>query len=81
MPQLMIAAQCVHELLQNSSTCTIQLQSAPQSYLMKSLDRKEKEHLLKSAGITKGMTPEQGLALKADWGCRGIGSECREGIH
>ena len=26
------------------------------------------EHLLKFAGITKGMTPEQGLALKADLG-------------
>ena len=35
---------------------------------LKSLDRKEKERLLKSAGITKGMTPEQGLALKADMG-------------
>ena len=35
---------------------------------LKSLDRKEKERLLKSAGITKGMTPEQGLALKADLG-------------
>eukprot|EP00731_Ephydatia_muelleri_P024217 Em0016g488a len=35
---------------------------------LKSLDGKEKERLLKSAGITKGMTPEQGLALKADLG-------------
>eukprot|EP00731_Ephydatia_muelleri_P010733 Em0005g1319a len=35
---------------------------------LKFLDRKEKERLLKSAGITKGMTPEQGLALNADLG-------------
>ena len=31
---------------------------------LKSLDRERK----KSAGFTKGMTPEQGLALKADLG-------------
>eukprot|EP00731_Ephydatia_muelleri_P028143 Em0019g1016a len=31
---------------------------------LKSLDRKEKEHLLKSAGITKGMTPDLGAGTQ-----------------
>ncbi|KAL5484078.1 hypothetical protein EMCRGX_G020519 [Ephydatia muelleri] len=57
----------------NEMSSTRAILSAESSTVMfetelKSLDRKEKERLLKSAGITKGMTPEQGLALKADLG-------------